>query len=197
VFPSVEPDDAVDLLTGASDYVVPPCRDTDAGTAHTLLMRRVLAVLVGAGIAMGGGAAAWAATSDEGGRKREAAKACLSQARQEAPDVEKGALKEAVKACLNDGGIERRAPTPEQRAKREELRNCLQGAKALRPQDNAAARAAARACLEQAGGVTRGRMRERLPSVKECLAEARTEQPDASKADRRALVKECLAAKGP
>lgn len=158
-------------------------------------MRRVLAVLVGGGIAMGGGAAAWAGTAGEGGPKREAARACLSQARQEAPDAEKGALKEAVKACLKDAGIEGRALTPEQRAKREELRSCLQNAKALRPEDKAAARAAARACFEQAG-VTRGRMREKLSNVKECLTEARTEQPDASKSDRRALVKECLASKG-
>ena len=158
-------------------------------------MRRALAVLVGAGIAMGGGAAAWAGTAGDGGPKREAAKACLSQARQEAPDAEKGALKEAVKVCLKEAGIEGRAPTPEQRAKREELRSCLQGAKALRPEDKAAARAAAHACLEQAG-VTRGRVREKLSRVKECVAEARSEQPDASKAVRRAQVKECLASKG-
>ncbi len=151
-------------------------------------MKRVLAVLVGTGIAVGGGAAAWAGTTGEGGPKREAVRACLSQARQEAPDAEKDALKEAVKACLKDAGIEGRAPTPEQRAKREELRSCLQGAKALRPENKAAARAAAHACFEQAG-VARGRMGEKLSSVKECLAEARAEQPDASKADRRALVK--------
>ena len=128
-------------------------------------MRRVLAVLVGAGIAVGGGAAAWAETAGDGGPKREAAKACLSRARQEAPDAEKGALKEAVKACLKDAGIEGRAPTPEQRAKREELRSCLQGAKALRPEDKAAARAATHACLEQAG-VTRGRMGGKQSKVK-------------------------------
>ena len=159
-------------------------------------MRRALAVLVGAGVTLGGGAAAWAGPGAEGRPKREAARACLSQARREAPDAEKGALKEAVKACLKDAGIEGQAPTPEQRAKREELRSCLQNAKTLRREDKAAARVAAQAWFEQAG-VTRGRMREKRSSVKECVAEARAKQADTSKAALRALVKECLTAKGP
>ena len=65
-------------------------------------MRRVLAVVVGAGIAAGGGAAAWAQTTGPDGTKREAARACLSQAREAAPDAGKPALREAVNRLTED-----------------------------------------------------------------------------------------------
>ena len=157
-------------------------------------MRRVLAALVGTGIAVGGGAAAWAGTAGADGPKREAAKACLSVARQAAPDADKAALRGAVKACLNEAGIEGRTPTPEQQARREALRNCMQGAKADHADDKTAARAAAQVCLEEAG-VTRGRLGAKLSGAKECLAEARAAQPDAPKDELRAAVKECVASK--
>ena len=157
-------------------------------------MRRVLAVLVGAGMAVGGGAAAWAGTAGTGGPNREAAKACLSAARQEAPDADRATLREAVKACLQEAGIEVRTPTPEQQAKREALRSCVEAAKAAHPDDKAAARAAAQPCLE-AAGVTPGRMGAKLSGARECLAEVRGDHPDASRAELRPLVKECLASK--
>lgn len=154
-------------------------------------MRRVLAALVGAGIALGGGAAARAGATGADGPKREAAKACISVARQAAPDADRAALGDAVKACLGEAGIEGRTPTPEQQAKREAVRSCGQGAKADHPDDKAAARAAAQACLAQAG-VTPGRLRAKLSGAKECAAEARAAQPDASKDELRSAVKECL-----
>ncbi|MGI8808212.1 MAG: hypothetical protein ACR2KK_10290 [Acidimicrobiales bacterium] len=157
-------------------------------------MRRVLALLVGAGIAVGGGATAWAGTAGASGPKREAARACLDQAREADPEADRAELKAAVKACLKEAGIEARTPTPEQQAKREALRNCVQAAKAAHPEDKAAARAAARACLDQAG-ITKGRLRAKLAGARECLAEVRGDHPNASKSEVRALVKDCVAAK--
>ena len=149
---------------------------------------------MGAGIAVGGSAAAWAGTAGADGPKREAAKACLSVARQAAPDADKAARRDAVKACLEEAGIEGRTPTPEQQARRKAVRACVQGAKAGHPDDKAAARAAARACLDEAG-VTPGRLRAKLSGAEECLAEARAANPGAPKDELRAAVKECVATK--
>jgi hypothetical protein len=157
-------------------------------------MRRVLAVLVGAGIAVGGGAAAWAQTTGADGTKREAARACLSQAREATPDAGKPALREAVKACLAEAGIEGRTLTPEQQAKRDAVKACVDTARAQNPDDKTAVRAAAKACLEQAG-VTPGRIRAKLAGAGECLNQVRAANPDASKSELRPLVKECVAAK--
>lgn len=157
-------------------------------------MRRVLAVLVGAGIALGGGAAAWAGTTGASGPRREAAKACRGQAREAAPEADKAELREAVRACLAEAGFEARTPAPEQKARREAFRGCVAAAKAAHPDDKAAARAAARPCLDQAG-VTRGRLRARLAGAKECLAEVREANPTASRSDLRDLVRECVANK--
>ncbi|HEV2759381.1 MAG TPA: hypothetical protein VGV86_07420 [Acidimicrobiales bacterium] len=157
-------------------------------------MRRVLAVLVGAGIAVGGGAAAWAGTAGADGPKREAAEACLTVARQAAPDAGKAALRDAVKACLKEARIDSKAPTPEQQARREAVRSCVQAAKAAHPDDKAAARALVGDCLEQAG-VAPGRLRAKVSVAKECLAEARAARPGASKDKLRATVKECVASK--
>jgi len=157
-------------------------------------MRRVLAVLVGAGIAVGGGSAAWAGTAGADGPKREAARACLGAARQEDAGADKAALKEAVTECLKGAGFEGRSPTPEQRAKREALRDCVKAAKDGSADDKAAARTAARSCLAQAG-VTPGRLRAKLSGAKECLAKVRDEHRGAPKAELRAKVKECVAAK--
>lgn len=83
-------------------------------------MKRVLAVLVGAGIAVGGGVA-WA---HPGGPNREAAKACLAEARAANPEADWAALRQAVRQCLEAQGISRPEPTPEQQARREALREC-------------------------------------------------------------------------
>jgi hypothetical protein len=157
-------------------------------------MRRILAVLVGAGIALGGGAAAWAQTTGQDGTKREAARACLSQAREATPDADKATLREAVKACLAEAGIEGRSLTPEQQAKRDAVKACVDAARADNPDDKVAARAAARACLEEAG-VTPGRIRAKLAGARECLSEVRAANPDADRSELRQLVKDCVAAR--
>lgn len=156
-------------------------------------MRRVLAVLVGAGIAVGGGAAAWAGTAGASGPRREAAKACLSQAREANPNAGRSELKGTVKACLEETGVEARTPTPEQQAKREALRSCVDTARKAHPDDKGAAHAAARSCLDQSG-VTPGRLRAKVAGAKECLAKVREANPTAPKADVRRLVKDCVAA---
>jgi hypothetical protein len=157
-------------------------------------MRRVLAVLVGAGIAVGGGAAAWAQTTGPDGTKREAARACLSQAREATPDADKATLREAVKACLGEAGFEGRTLTPEQQAKRDAVKACIDAARAQNTDDKTAARAAAKACFEQAG-VTPGRIRAKVAGARECITEVRAAHPGASKSELRPLVKECVAAK--
>lgn len=157
-------------------------------------MKRVLAVLVGAGIAVGGGAAAWAQTTGQDGTKREAARACLAQARAATPDASKAALRDAVKACMSEAGFQGRTLTPEQQARRDAVKACITQAKADHPDDKTAARAAARSCLENAG-VTPGRLRAKLAGARECLSEVRAAHPDATKAEVRPLVKECVAAK--
>lgn len=109
-------------------------------------MKRALALLVGAGIAVGGGTAAWAGTTGASGPKREAAKACVATARQEVPDGDKAALRDAVRACLEEAGIKR----PRLRARRHQIRECVAEAREANP---------------DAG-------REELrPLVKECLAD--------------------------
>jgi ribosomal 50S subunit-associated protein YjgA (DUF615 family) len=148
-------------------------------------MRRVLAVLVGAGLAVGGGAAAWAGTAGAGGPNREAVKACRDQAREELPDGDRAALREAVRACLDEAGVD----IP---AKRAEVRDCVMAAKDANPDDKVAARAAARQCLA-AAGVAPGRLRARFAQARECLGEVRGDHPDASKSELRDLVKECVA----
>ena len=155
-------------------------------------MRRVLAVLVGAGIAVGGGAAAWAGTAGANEPKREAARACLSQAREAAPDADRAELKATVKACLKEARSEAGTPTPDQQAKREAVRSCVDAAKKAQPADKALARAAAQACLEQAG-VTPGRLRSKVAGAKACLAEVRSGNPTLPRAEVRELVKKCVA----
>lgn len=155
-------------------------------------MRRVLAVLVGAGIALGGGAAAWAQTTGPDGTKREAARACLSQAREATPDANKAVRRGAVKACLAEAGVEGRTRNPEQQAKRDAVKACVEAARAENPDDKTAARAATRACLTDAG-VTPGRIRAKLAGARQCVSEVRAANPDASRSDLRTLVKECVA----
>ena len=157
-------------------------------------MRRVLAVLVGAGIAVGGGAAAWAQTTGPDATKREAGKACLAQAREATPAAGKPALREAVKACLTEAGFQGRTPTPEQQAKRASVKACVDAAKAANPDSKVAARVAAKACLDEAG-ITPGRIRAKVAGARECLAQVRAANPHAGKAEVRGLVKECVAAK--
>jgi hypothetical protein len=92
-------------------------------------MKRVLAVLVGAGVAVGGGIA-WA---HPGGPHREAARACLAEAKAANPEADRAALRQAVRSCLEAQGISVPKPTPEQQARRAVLRACLNGVKSANP----------------------------------------------------------------
>jgi hypothetical protein len=156
-------------------------------------MRRMLAVLVGAGIAVGGGVAAWA---HPGGPNREAAKACLADARAADPNADKAALREAVKACLEAQGITpgSRDLTPEQQAKRDELRACLQGVRSANPDaERAELRDEAKACFDQAG-VTPHHVRPKLAELRACRESVLAEHPDAAREELRRLVMECVRA---
>ncbi len=160
-------------------------------------MKRVLAVLVGAGIAMGGGAAAWATTG--GGSNKEAAKACVAKAKQADANIAGTDLKAAVKSCLTAQGITVKVPktlTADQQARRDALRTCLQGVKAANPTaDKAALRTAAKPCLDHAG-ITPGQARAKLGSVKDCIQQVLAGHPDtADRATLRSLVKACVKAK--
>ncbi|MDQ6726846.1 MAG: hypothetical protein M3066_11865 [Actinomycetota bacterium] len=160
-------------------------------------MKRVLAVLVGAGIAMGGGAAAWAATG--GGPNKAAAKACATDAKAKDANISRADLKTAVKDCLTAQGITVKAPktlTPEQQARRDALRTCLQGVKAANPgADKTALRTAAQPCLQQAG-IAPGQIRAKLGSVKDCIQQVLAANPSTTdRATLRGLVKACVQAK--
>lgn len=156
-------------------------------------MKRVLAVLVGAGVAVGGGVAAWAGPG--GGPNREAAKACATEAKAADPDVSGADLREAVRSCLEARGItlkERTPPTPEQQARREAVRTCLQGVKEANPgADRAELGQAALPCLEEAG-IAPDKIRERLAAMKACRDEIRADSPDAGPKELRKLVRECV-----
>ena len=152
-------------------------------------MKRVLAVLVGTGVALGAGVAAWA---HPGGPNREPARACLADARAADPDADKAALREAVRDCLEAQGITRPELTPEQHARREALRTCLQGLRSANPDaDRAELRELARPCLEQAG-IEPGQAGPRLAELRECRAEVKAEHPDADRTELRRLVRECV-----
>ena len=158
-------------------------------------MRRMLAVLVGAGIAVGGGAAAWAQTTSP---NREAAKACLAEARAADPDADRAALREAVKACLEAQGITpggaRKELTPEQQARRDALKACLQGVRAANPDaERAELRDEAKACFDEAGIAPR-RMGPKLEQLRECRESVLAEHPDAGKDELHRLVRECVRA---
>lgn len=156
-------------------------------------MRRLLAVLVGAGIAVGGGAAAWAAPN---GTNRAAAKACLADAKAADPSADKAALKDAVKACLEAQGITvgHHQLTPEQQAKRDALKACLKGVKDANPgADRATLRAQAKSCFENAG-ITPGHVGARLAKLKECRESVMADHAAASRSELRQLVRECVRA---
>lgn len=156
-------------------------------------MKRLLAALVGAGVALGGGVAAWAAPGDR--PNREAAKACLADARSADPDATRAQLREAVRSCLEAQGITRGGSAdPEKQARREALKSCLQEVKAANPgAERPALREAARSCFEEAGISPRAFPGRRL-AVRRCLSEVRDANPEADRDTVRNLVKECLAA---
>lgn len=159
-------------------------------------MKRLLAVLVGAGLAVGGGVAAWAQTTGgSDGTTRAAAKACLQQAKTANPSADKASLKAAVKDCLAAQGItvgQKHQLTPDQQAKRNALKSCLQGVKAANPNaTKAELRAAAKPCLDQAG-ISGGKIRPMITALKTCIAQAKADHPGATRADLAAAVKTCV-----
>jgi hypothetical protein len=156
------------------------------------MMKRMLAVLVGAGIAVGGGAAAWAAPN---GANREAAKACLADAKAANPNASKADLRAAVRSCLEAQGITGpRKLTPEQQATRAALRTCLQGVKAANPNaDRAQLRELAKPCFEQAG-IDPAKVGAKLAKLQQCAAQVRADHPDATRAELRSLVRDCVRA---
>ena len=113
-------------------------------------MKRFLAVLVVAGVAVGGAGIAWAHPSGEGrGPRREARLACLREAREANPDAERAELKAAVKSCLEAKGITPPQLTPEQQARWDKFRACVEKARAEHPDaDRHAVRHAVRECMK-------------------------------------------------
>ena len=153
-------------------------------------MKRVLAVLVGAGIAVGGGAAAWAAPN---GANRAAAKACVADAKAANPNATKTELRDAVRSCLEAQGITVPGKLgADQQAKRDALRACLQGVKSANP---GATRAQlldlAKPCFDQAG-IDSSKFGTKLAKLQQCVAQVRADHPDARRAELRKLVRECV-----
>ena len=155
-------------------------------------MKRVLAVLIGAGIAVGGGAAAWAAPS---GANRQAAKACLADAKAANPNASRADLRAAVRSCLEAQGITvSHTRNPDQQAKRDALRTCLQGVKSANPTaDRAQLLDLAKPCFQQAG-IDPAKIGTKLAKLQQCAAEVKADNPDATRAQLRSLVRECVRA---
>jgi Spy/CpxP family protein refolding chaperone len=175
-----------------------------------VVMRRTLAILAVAGLVIGGGAAAFAATTGGDGATgdRAQAKACIQQARDAHKD-DKAARREAVKACLQQAGVDLgrlggvpkgvrdqvKALTPEQRTA---LKDCVRQAHEAHEGDKPAFRDAAKACLAQAGitlPAPTPEQQARRQKLEDCRKQVRTDHPDASRQDLRDLVKQCVGAK--
>jgi hypothetical protein len=173
------------------------------------VMRRTLAILAVAGLVIGGGAAAFAATTGGGATgDRAQAKACVQQARDAHKD-DKAARREAVKACLQQAGVDVgrlggvlkgvrdqvKALTPEQRTA---LKDCVKQAHGAHPGDKPAFRDGAKACLAQAGITVpppTPEQQARRQKLADCRKQVRTNHPDATRAELRDLVKQCVEAK--
>lgn len=131
-------------------------------------MKRTLAILTVAGLVLGGGAAAFAATTGGGPgsvpvprARRQEAKACIRQARAD-HQGDRAAIRAAAKECLQRAGVhpgtfgrlfrgvraQIRALSPEKRAA---LKDCVKQARRAHKGDRAGFRQAAEACLSQAG----------------------------------------------
>lgn len=150
-------------------------------------MKRLLAVLVGAGIAIGGGAAAWAGTTGADPTTKAAAVACRDTAKADPANTTKAALKTAVKQCLADQGIILGA-------KRDALKDCLKSVKAANPTaTKAQLRDLAKPCVQQAG-LDPSQIRSKLAAARACLQKARADNPGADRATLRTAVKACVQA---
>ena len=154
-------------------------------------MKRIIAVLIGAGIVVGGATVAWAQTGDRATR-REAARTCLQQARQDNANADKEALKATVKNCLADQGILPKL-TDDQKAA---AKTCIQQAKAANPDaDKVTVRADARPCLEAAGILKplTSEQQARRAKLLSCFEQAKAAHPGDRQAIRQA-TKECMKA---
>ena len=154
-------------------------------------MKRMIAVLIGVGVVVGGAGAAWAQTGDRAAR-REALRTCVQQSRQDNPNAAKGTLKEPVKNCLADQGILPKL-TDDQKAT---AKACVQAAKTANPDaDKLTARSQARPCLE-AAGIVKPLIPEqtaRRTKLLACFETAKAAHPGDRAAIRQA-VKECAKA---
>ncbi len=157
-------------------------------------MRRILGVAVGAVVVVAGaGTVAWAGPGRGDPVLREAAKACVAEAKAANPDADRATIRQAATPCLEAAGIDVRDLTPEQEARRQALRECVKAARDGNPDaERPALREAVRACLGEAG-IEPGAARERL---RRCLADARAANPDADRPALRPMVRECMAQGG-
>jgi len=171
-------------------------------------MKRTLAVLAIAGLVIGGGAAAYAATIGGDPGAKAQAKACIDKARTEnASDVK--ARHDAVAGCLNDAGLLPLGAGHVGKAVREQIKalpadkkaaliDCVRKAHEANAGDRKAFRAAAKPCLDQAGITITPPTPEELAKrqkAKDCLAQARKDHPDAPRDQLRDAVKQCVGAK--
>ena len=154
-------------------------------------MKRIIAVLIGAGIIVGGASVAWAQTGDRATR-REALRTCVQQARQDNPNADKAALKDPVKNCLAAQGILPKL-SDDQKAT---AKACVQQAKGANPDaDKVTARAGARPCLEAAGLLKplTPEQQARRAKLLACFEQAKAAHPGDRQAIRQA-TKECVKA---
>jgi len=101
-------------------------------------VRRIVG-LVSAIVVVGIGAGATTAWGHPGPARREAAKACVADARAAHPDADRAAIREAARPCLEALGLPGRARTPEQRAARQRLRACVRDVRQAHPDADARA----------------------------------------------------------
>jgi hypothetical protein len=157
-------------------------------------MKRSLALLaVAAAVALVAGGATAALAHPRDPAKREAAKACLDQARQARPDADRKELREAARPCLEAAGIDVREPTPDQKARREAFRRCAREARQAHPEDEEARRAQVRTCMSDAGFQLPGltpEQRARRDAFRDCARRVRSEHPGADRHELRHLVRD-------
>ncbi len=170
-------------------------------------MKKTLAVLAIAGLVIGGGAAAYAATIGGDPATKAQAKGCVDKARTDhATDAK--AKHDAVAGCLKDAGLTPLGAGKVGKAVREQIKalpddrkaalvDCVKKAHDANATDRKAFRAAAKPCLAQAGITITPPTPEELAhrqKAKDCLAQATKDHPDTPKDQLRDAVKSCVKA---
>ncbi len=168
-------------------------------------MKRTLAVLAVAGLVLGGGAAAYAATIGGDPGAKAQAKDCVDKARTDhATDAK--AKHDAVAACLKDAGLTPLGAGKVGKAVRDQVKalpadkkaalvNCVKQAHDANATDRKAFRAAAKPCLDQAGITVTPPTPDELAhrqKARDCLTQARKDHPDAPADQLRTAVKQCV-----